>query len=178
MSAAHPCRCTKSPVAPPCRCTRSPAAAPLAQERLAVVGAPRAASGAAAKGYGYAEHLPGIAANDSHPVCRPYLSLVQDPAKYSACIAVAREIGPIDSSAQAYRLMRESMIEQPDEVFVVLGLDTELKVAGYAEIAKGDLDETLTPVKACLRIAVFMHAHGCIIGHQHPAGDPTPSDGD
>lgn len=64
------------------------------------------------------------------------------------------------------------------ECFVVLLLNTRRRVKGHQLVTTGTLDSTLVHPREVFRSAVIASASAVILMHNHPSGDPTPSDAD
>jgi proteasome lid subunit RPN8/RPN11 len=118
----------------------------------------------------------------SDDVCRPWMRVVKDPAAFSACMKLAAEVGPIEGHDRLYRILRDQMEREDQEVFVVALLDTHLNLRALSEVARGSRDRVPTPVPDVARIALHSAvAYGAMavaICHVHPSGKPSPSDAD
>lgn len=67
----------------------------------------------------------------------------------------------------------------PDaESFAVLLLTTRKHVKGHQLVTIGLLDQVLTHCRETFRAAIVAAAHSVVLVHNHPSGDPTPSDSD
>lgn len=64
------------------------------------------------------------------------------------------------------------------EVFCVIGLDARQCVIEEAEVARGTLDSVSVHPRDVFRPLIRMAAHSGIVAHNHPSGDPTPSEDD
>ena len=64
------------------------------------------------------------------------------------------------------------------EHFVMIALDTKNKIIGFHVVSIGTLNETLTHPREIFKAAFMMNAARIILAHNHPSGDPTPSDVD
>lgn len=64
------------------------------------------------------------------------------------------------------------------EVFASIYLSRELQILGVAPLFWGDLTTVTVDVARVARSAAVAGAHALIVAHNHPAGDPTPSDRD
>jgi DNA repair protein RadC len=69
-----------------------------------------------------------------------------------------------------------SHLEQ--ESFVVLFLDARQRVIDVREAAVGSLSSVDVHPREIFRDAIRMRAHSVIVAHNHPSGDPDPSDAD
>ena len=67
----------------------------------------------------------------------------------------------------------------PDcECFVVLMLNTRRRVRGHQLLTIGTMDTILVSPREVFRAAVIACAGAVILMHNHPSGDPTPSEAD
>lgn len=64
------------------------------------------------------------------------------------------------------------------ECFVVLLLNTRRRVKGHQLLTIGTLDTLLVRAGDVFRVAVISAAASVILMHNHPSGDPTPSEAD
>ena len=64
------------------------------------------------------------------------------------------------------------------EVFALLLLDTKHRVIGFQELFRGTLDGASVYPRAVVKIALEHNAAAVILVHNHPSGDPEPSNAD
>ena len=64
------------------------------------------------------------------------------------------------------------------ECFVVLLVNTRRKIQGHCLISTGTLDTILVHAREVFRPAVIGAAAAIILLHNHPSGDPSPSEAD
>lgn len=64
------------------------------------------------------------------------------------------------------------------ECLVVLILNTRRKIKGHYLVSTGTMDTILVHPREVFRLAVAASASVIVIAHNHPSGDPTPSDAD
>jgi DNA repair protein RadC len=64
------------------------------------------------------------------------------------------------------------------EHFGVLSLDTKRRVIGWDVISIGTLNAALVHPREVFLTAVLHHASAVVVAHNHPSGDPTPSQDD
>jgi DNA repair protein RadC len=64
------------------------------------------------------------------------------------------------------------------ECFVVLLLNTRRKIRGHHFVSHGTLDTILVHPREVFRVAIVAAAAVIVIMHNHPSGDPTPSEAD
>jgi len=73
----------------------------------------------------------------------------------------------------------ESLIFRPDvENFIVVYLNTRKKAIGFEIVSTGTLDTILVHPREVFKSAIVMNAAGIVLAHNHPSGDPTPSEAD
>lgn len=75
-------------------------------------------------------------------------------------------------------LLREEYRLLEVETFHVLLLNTRRKLIRMERIATGLLDQLLIHPREVFRHAVAANAHTVVLAHNHPSGDPMPSDAD
>jgi DNA repair protein RadC len=85
--------------------------------------------------------------------------------------------GPADAAAIAHALWTRDF-DFDREHFVVLAVDARGKVFGEKLISVGTLTATIVHPREVFRAAILMNAATIIVVHNHPSGDPTPSDDD
>lgn len=64
------------------------------------------------------------------------------------------------------------------EVFGVLCLTTKHRVLCYHEVSRGTIDMVLVSPRDVFRAALLVPAACVVVGHNHPSGDPGPSQED
>lgn len=64
------------------------------------------------------------------------------------------------------------------ECFVVLMLNTRRRVRGHHLVSIGLLDTLLVHPREVFRAAIIAGAAAVVLMHNHPSGDPTPSEAD
>jgi len=90
-----------------------------------------------------------------------------------------REESPVlDNPVTVVNFMRESNRLLSVEAFQVLLLNTRKKLIRVEEISDGTLDTILVHPRDVFRAAIAANAAGIVLVHNHPSGDPTPSDAD
>ena len=64
------------------------------------------------------------------------------------------------------------------ECFVVVLVNTRRRIKGHQLITIGTLDTLLVHPREVFRVAVISSASAIVLMHNHPSGDPTPSEAD
>jgi DNA repair protein RadC len=90
-----------------------------------------------------------------------------------------REESPVlDNPATAVNFMRETNRLKNVESFQVLLLNTRKRLIRVEEISQGTLDTVLVHPREVFRAAIIANAAAILLVHNHPSGDPAPSDAD
>lgn len=89
----------------------------------------------------------------------------------------------VDSPALAVDYIRRHVFTAPwfdpcRECLVTLFLDTRHRSTGFALVGIGTLDSVIAAPREIFRAAIVRAASAILIAHNHPSGDPSPSDGD
>jgi DNA repair protein RadC len=64
------------------------------------------------------------------------------------------------------------------ECLVVLILNVRRRILGHQLVAIGTLDSVCTHAREVFRTAIVANAHGIVLMHNHPSGEPEPSHAD
>lgn len=67
---------------------------------------------------------------------------------------------------------------QDREMLIVLGLDTRNKPVYREIVSVGTLNSTLIHPREVFKKAIIMSCNSIVVAHNHPSGDPEPSDDD
>jgi DNA repair protein RadC len=90
-----------------------------------------------------------------------------------------RDESPVlDNPATVADFMRETNRLKNVESFQVLLLNTRKRLIRVVDISEGLLDTLLVHPRDVFRAAIMANAAGVVLVHNHPSGDPTPSDAD
>jgi len=118
-------------------------------------------------------------------------------------LAKIKGVGPAKAAQLAaafglgHRLAQESFvgqhIEKPEQVYELLGsemralhkeslrivlLDTRYNLIRVEEVSLGSLNESIAHPRDVFRPAIIHSAYAVIVAHNHPSGDPSPSQAD
>ena len=95
---------------------------------------------------------------------------------------MAREIGEeaalLDTPERVADLLREENRFYEVERFQVVLLNTRRRLIRVERLSQGTLDTLLVHPREVFRIAITCNAAALVLVHNHPSGDPTPSDAD
>ena len=89
-----------------------------------------------------------------------------------------RESPVLDTPEQLAALLRDELSLHDTERFVVVLLNTRRRLIRVEEITRGLLDQVLVHAREVFRPAIVANAHAVVLAHNHPGGDPTPSEAD
>jgi DNA repair protein RadC len=84
----------------------------------------------------------------------------------------------LDTPQAIFEFLAPDLQCERQEVLVALLLDTRYQLILAEKITKGSVNESLAPPREIFRPAVVHSAYAVIIAHNHPSGDPTPSEAD
>jgi len=84
----------------------------------------------------------------------------------------------LDNPATVVNFMRETNRLKNVESFQALLLNTRKQLIRVEEISDGTLDTILVHPREVFRAAIAANAAGLVLVHNHPSGDPTPSEAD
>lgn len=84
----------------------------------------------------------------------------------------------LDSPERVADYMRESNRLLEVETFQAVLLNTRRRLIRVEHLSQGTLDTILVHPREVFRAAIAANAAAVIVVHNHPSGDPTPSDSD
>jgi len=73
-------------------------------------------------------------------------------------------------------IKRQSWFDENKEHLIVVLLSTQLQIEGYSLVSIGTLSESLAHPREIFRAAVAGGCYGIVLMHNHPSGDPSPSE--
>ena len=84
----------------------------------------------------------------------------------------------LDNPENVVRLLREQNLLKSVETLQVLLLNTRHKLIRVEEISDGTLDTILVHPREVFKMAIAANAAAIVLAHNHPSGDPMPSEAD
>lgn len=110
------------------------------------------------------------------------------PAK-AAVLAAAFELGrrsareskrhePLNDPSLIFEYIGLEMQALPHEEVHVLLVNTRLELIRHERLYKGSINESIAQPRDILRCAMQHSAYAFIVVHNHPSGDPSPSEAD
>ena len=89
-----------------------------------------------------------------------------------------REAPLLDTPDAVAALMREHNRLRQVETFQILLLNTRRRLIDVVKISEGTLDTILVHPREVFKPAISANAAALVLAHNHPSGDPTPSEAD
>jgi DNA repair protein RadC len=103
-------------------------------------------------------------------------------AAFELAQRMARELcdesEPLDNPEAVVRWLRGRSLLKNTETLQVLSLNTRRRFIRLDEITGGTLDTLLVHPREVFRKAIAANAAAVVLAHNHPSGDPTPSEAD
>jgi len=84
----------------------------------------------------------------------------------------------LSSPAETFNFLRLRLSHLEHEVFAVLWLDNKNRVLAFEELFRGTIDSATVHPRELAKSALQYNAAACILCHNHPSGDPSPSSAD
>ena len=84
----------------------------------------------------------------------------------------------VQGAREVYERMRFRLRDQDQEEFHLLLLNTQNEVVREVCVTRGTLDSSLVHAREVFKHALHESAASIILVHNHPSGEPTPSDDD
>lgn len=85
-----------------------------------------------------------------------------------------RLLTPDDAAAVA----RSVIGDRPNEMLIAIALDGRARITSIATISVGGMHGASVRLADVLRLVLVAKASAFILAHNHPSGDPTPSEQD
>ncbi len=84
----------------------------------------------------------------------------------------------LDNPESVVRLLRDQNLGKAVETLQVLLLNTRRRLIRVEEISQGTLDTLLVHPREVFKCAIAANAASLVLAHNHPSGDPSPSEAD
>ncbi len=89
-----------------------------------------------------------------------------------------RESPPLDRPENVVLLLREQNLLKNVETLQVLSVNTRRRLIRVDPVADGTLDTILVHSREVFKAAIAANAAAVVLAHNHPSGDPSPSEAD
>lgn len=84
----------------------------------------------------------------------------------------------VESPDQVADLLREEFRHAPSESFLAVLVNSRRRLIRVEKLSSGTLDTILVHARDVFRAAIVANASAVILAHNHPSGDPAPSEAD
>ena len=81
----------------------------------------------------------------------------------------------LNNSSKIYDYFKDLVINETQENFYAIYLDSKSKLISYKLLFKGTINYSCVHPREIFKNAVLESAYSIIVFHNHPSGDPTPS---
>jgi DNA repair protein RadC len=103
-------------------------------------------------------------------------------AAFALARRMARELRPespvLDTPERVADLLREENRVYPVETFQAILLNTRRRLIRVVKLSEGTLDTLLVHPREVFKAAILSDAAALVLAHNHPSGDPSPSEAD
>ncbi|MGO9585151.1 MAG: RadC family protein, partial [Limisphaerales bacterium] len=89
-----------------------------------------------------------------------------------------RESPVLDNPEAIVQLLREQNLVKNVETLQVLLLNTRRRLIRVEQVTDGTIDTLLVHPREVFKAAIAANAAAVVLAHNHPSGDPTPSEAD
>lgn len=108
----------------------------------------------------------------------PWIRACRDPGEYADLLEQAKTIGVLGGPESIASFVGPSAETEDQEVAWVIFLDIYGRFRGIQQIARGYRDRVGFDFVDALQGAVLTGSRYLVLTHNHPSGDPAPSDAD
>lgn len=98
-------------------------------------------------------------------------------AKQLACLCLRRGRA-LTSPNEVFSHLQALLVGYEHEVFALLMLDSRHRVIAFEEVFRGTLDGASVYPREVVKVALEHNAAAMVLVHNHPSGDPEPSQAD
>ena len=89
------------------------------------------------------------------------------------------EVDSMDKPEKVFEYVKESFEEYADqEQMIVIPLNRKEKPLGFCRVSLGTVNSCLCHPREIMRPVILAGASAFVIAHNHPSGDPAPSQAD
>jgi DNA repair protein RadC len=128
----------------------------------------------------------GLDAMSVAALCEIYGIGPAKAAQIKAAIAIGRRLmeekAPerklINTSRHVFDHLHQQLRNQPREVFLLLLLTARNRLIKEQKLFEGTLTETMVSPREVLKEAINSKAASVVLAHNHPSGEPSPSEED
>lgn len=84
----------------------------------------------------------------------------------------------MDNPRAAILIMKDILKYMDRETAMVVNLDNKLRPLNFNMVSVGDINQTIVPIQNIFKSSILSNASSILLLHNHPSGDPTPSNED
>jgi DNA repair protein RadC len=84
----------------------------------------------------------------------------------------------ISSPKDFFDLFQPIFKEEPVEIFIVAWLSSANRIIGFEKVSVGNLNSSIVDPRSVFRCAIVSNSASVIVAHNHPSGNPEPSEED
>ena len=84
----------------------------------------------------------------------------------------------LDTPESIAQILRDENRSREVEYFQIILLNARRRLIRVNEVTRGTIDSSLVHPREVFRSAIQCNAAAVVLAHNHPSGDPTPSDSD
>ena len=84
----------------------------------------------------------------------------------------------VGGPGSAAAILQDRLEHEHVEVCLVLLVNTKHRLLALHELGRGTLDMCIVHPRDVFKAAILANAAGIIVGHNHPSGEPEPSEDD
>ena len=95
--------------------------------------------------------------------------------KESSMLYKRRSIG---SPADGYEIFKDFLEDLDREAFIVISLDTKNQPLSINVAHIGNINSSIVSPACVMRVALLSNAASIMVAHNHPSGNPEPSEAD
>lgn len=88
---------------------------------------------------------------------------------------VEKDIVKLNSSNKIYEYFKDIFIDEKQENFYAIYLDSKSNLISYKLLFKGTINTSCVHPREVFKFAVLESAYSIVVMHNHPSGDSTPS---
>ena len=85
---------------------------------------------------------------------------------------------PFTGTREVFPYLQTLLADYEHEVFAVVFLDSRHRSIAYRKLFTGTIDHVAVPPREVVKAALVHNAAAVILVHNHPSGDPEPSERD
>lgn len=112
--------------------------------------------------------------------------LVESPVSETDILLMARQLAnlrlrrgrALSSPKEVFSHLQALLADYEHEVFALLLLDNRHRVIVFHELFRGTLDGASVYPREVVKVALSHNAAAAVLVHNHPSGDPEPSQAD